>query len=286
VDGVDAVVTLPGRGGMGAVVSWRDDAAELAAGGFDAAVLLPNSFWAALVARRAGIPERWGVAADWRGRLLTRAAARPAAGLHQASYYQAIVAGLGIEPGPLYARVVVPGNGVSAPEPGAPPYVAFAPGAAYGRAKQWPPERFAELGALVARERGWRVVLVGSQADVAICRSIADSIRAAGVEADRIADCSGQTTLVGLAAVLARSRAVVTNDSGAMHLAAAAGARVVAVFGSTNERHTHPLGPGPEGPPPVIVTHPVWCRPCMLRECPIDHRCMTGVSARQVMEAL
>jgi heptosyltransferase-2 len=84
--------------------------------------------------------------------------------------------------------------------------------------------------------------------------------------------------------VLSRSRAVVANDSGAMHLAGAVGARVVAVFGATNEHRTSPLTQGDDAPAPVILTHDTFCRPCMLRECPIDHRCMRRIEPARVVE--
>jgi heptosyltransferase-2 len=87
-----------------------------------------------------------------------------------------------------------------------------------------------------------------------------------------------------LAAILTLSRTCVSNDSGAMHLAAAAGVPVVAIFGSTNERATRPLSRG--GARVEVLTSPVWCRPCMLRECPIDHRCMTGIEPRHVLDAI
>ena len=73
---------------------------------------------------------------------------------------------------------------------------------------------------------------------------------------------------------------VLANDSGAMHVAAALGTPTVSVFGPTREWATSPLGPH------RILTHEVWCRPCMLRECPLDHRCMTGVSSDRVIAAL
>jgi heptosyltransferase-2 len=92
------------------------------------------------------------------------------------------------------------------------------------------------------------------------------------------------TTLPVLAAILSLSRTCVSNDSGAMHLAAAVGVPVVAIFGSTNERATRPLARG--GVRAEVLTHSVWCRPCMLRECPIDHRCMTGIEPGQVLAAI
>lgn len=308
VDGIDEVLTLPGRGGLAAITSWRSDVEAIARGAFDVAVLFPNSFAAALVASRAGVPEIWGYAADARKRFLTKAVPRPRGAHHQAGYYQALVAGLGVTSGPRHARVTPPAG--AAEHLGVvPPYVVFAPGAAYGRAKQWPPERFAELARLIVEQHGRRVVLVGSQADGPVCRRIGGQV--VNVNSDRgqvvnvnssdpdrgqvvnvnsgagqVMNLAGRTSLHELAALLAGSDAVVSNDSGAMHLAGAVGARVIAVFGSTNEHGTAPLTSGPDAPAPVVLTAPVWCRPCMLRECPIDHRCMTGISAREVASAL
>jgi lipopolysaccharide heptosyltransferase II len=287
VDGVDDVLTLQGGGGLGALSSWRADATTLASGRFDLAVMFPNAFAAAFMAWQAGIPERWGVAADARSRLLTRAVPRPRAALHQATYYRALVTALGIEAAPLHASVRVPAlDSEMASRLGAVPYVVLAPGAAYGRAKQWPPDRCAELASMATRELGLRVVLIGSRADGRVCQEIIERARRAGVAADSLVDLSGGTTLPDLTAILARAHAVVTNDSGAMHLAAAAGARVVATFGATNERRTAPLTRDSRAPAPVILTSEVWCRPCLLRECPIDHRCLTRIDARRVADVL
>ncbi len=279
VPGVDEALTLPGRGGLAGVWTWRHDVAALAGGGFDAAVLLPNSWASAYVVHRAGIPERWGLATDLRTRLLTRSASKPRGAVHQAAYYQALVSALGIDNGPAHARVRVP-DGVANPIT-ARPYVVLAPGAAYGSAKQWPPGRYAALATMLAR-RGQTVVLVGSRADAATCHGIR---REAGGAGPALVDISGRTTLPELAAVLAGASVVVTNDSGAMHLAGAVGAPVVAVFGATDERRTSPLVDGPDAVPPRILATGVWCRPCMLRECPIDHRCMTGVTAEAAAAA-
>ncbi|MDO8680137.1 MAG: lipopolysaccharide heptosyltransferase II [Acidobacteriota bacterium] len=291
VEGVDAVETLPGRGGLAALTSWTADATTLASGSFDAALLLPNSFATAFTARRAGIPERWGFATDWRGRMLTRAIEKPCHPLHQAAYYQALTTALGINAGPLHASVrtnrprardLLHEIGLDPDEP----FVVFAPGAAYGRAKQWLPERFSELASLILRERGWSVVLVGSAADRAACEDIAARVPQSGSRLNRVIDLSGKTDLASLAGVLALSHAVVSNDSGAMHLAGAAGAKVVAIFGATSEARTAPLPAGAEAPAAAVLTHPVFCRPCMLRECPIDHRCMRGIRADAAFAAL
>jgi heptosyltransferase-2 len=166
------------------------------------------------------------------------------------------------------------------------PFVVFAPGAAYGRAKQWLPERFAELASLLVREKGWPVVLVGTKADRVVCLTVVSGAKAPASGGVAVVNVAGRTDLQTLAGLLALSRAVVSNDSGVMHLAGAIGVHVVAIFGATNEHRTSPLVPGPESPAPDIVTHAVFCRPCMLRECPIDHRCMRGVTARQVFDRM
>ena len=281
VPAVDEVLTLPGRGGLAAVGTWRDDVAAVAAGGFDLALLFPNSFASALVASRAGIAQRWGLATDARRRLLTRWAAKPPGGLHQAAYYQALVGAFGLANGPAHACVEVFVSVAALAPDGL--FVVLAPGAAYGKAKQWPEARFAELAVLL-RARGRSVVLVGSLADQPTTAAIASAAGAGGLPP--LVDLAGRTSLAELAALCARAEAVVSNDSGAMHLAGAAGARVVAIFGATDEHRTSPLTRGPDADPPRIVTAEAWCRPCMLRECPIDHRCMTGVSARAVLEAI
>ena len=103
---------------------------------------------------------------------------------------------------------------------------------------------------------------------------------------NRLIDFSGKSDLPTLAGILSQARAVVSNDSGAMHLAAAVGTKVIAIFGPTNEHRTSPLSAGPASPAPIVVTHDVFCRPCMLRECPIDHRCMRRISAAEVLRSI
>ena len=291
VEGVDEIVRLPGRGGLRAVTGWQQDAAVLANGGFDAALLFPNSFATALIASKSGIAERWGYAADWRGPFLTRAVPKPKGSLHQGAYYQALTTELGMSPGPLHAQVkpnidrardLLREIGLDVDEP----FAVFAPGAAYGRAKQWLPERFAELAHRLIEQRGWSVVMVGASADRAVCKEIERRLPTAGSRLNRLIDFSGKSDLASLAGILAVASAVVANDSGAMHLAGAVGTHVVALFGATNETRTSPLRAGTDAPAPTILTHPVFCRPCMLRECPIDHRCMREITAEKVLQSL
>jgi heptosyltransferase-2 len=155
------------------------------------------------------------------------------------------------------------------------PLVGIAPGAAYGHAKRWPPARFAELAARLS-ERGAVSVLVGAGADRDAGRAI-ESSRPAGA---RVVNLIGRTDLRLFAGLLAACRAFVSNDSGAMHLAAAAGVPVAAIFGPTDDRVTAPLGDHD------VIIHQVFCRPCMLRDCPIDHRCMRRIGVDRVLEAV
>ncbi len=320
VPGVDLVVPLEGAeaGGKSRRWVWRAQARVIASGRFDVVILLPNSFHAAWVAKRAGVPERWGYRADLRGWLLTKAIPRKRRRSgevhHQAEYYQDLVRALGIDPVPVEPRITVsPQVRARATEfleqhgcgsEGV--IIGIAPGAAYGHAKRWPSDRFADLIAMLRQERGATCVLVGSAGDrdagYAIESSLGSNtgagstsrVRPTGPPANRVhvanmvnvpnvpnvVNLIGRTDLLELVGVLASCRAVVSNDSGAMHVAAALGLPVTAVFGPTDERVTRPLGNH------QVVTNPVWCRPCMLRECPIDHRCMKRVSARRVFEAL
>lgn len=270
----DAVVAVAASG----------EAAALAAGRFDAALLLPNSFRAAWTARQAGVPERWGYAANLRGWMLTRAVPRPAPHTHQTAYYAALVRGLGLaaadEPPRLIVRAATRARAAALLAahrvPAGAAVVGFAPGAAGGHAKRWPPRRVAEVIARLAAERGATCVLVGAAAD----RDAAREIESGLPPSAGIVDLVGRTDLRLLAGVLAHCDAFVSNDSGGMHLAAAIGVPVTAVFGPTDDRVTAP----PAGHD--VLIHQVFCRPCMLRDCPIDHRCMTGISSAAVFAAV
>jgi heptosyltransferase-2 len=274
VPGVANVITLEDR-------STAVDA--LRQGRYDAALLLPNSFNAALLARRAAIPERWGYRSDFRTALLSRAVTPPGR-VHQAEYYQYLVRRLGFPSGPLEPRLDLDADLrqsaatrlAAAGWDGKSPLVALAPGAAYGGAKRWPAASFAALAGELAAE-GIGTVLIGAGGD----RVAGNELLAQLPSSVSAIDLIGATSLPALAAVLTQCRALVTNDSGAMHLAAALGVTVTALFGPTNERETRPLGAGRR----IVLTHPVWCRPCMLRECPLAHGCMRGITVDAVRAA-
>jgi heptosyltransferase-2 len=242
-------------------------------------VILPNSFGSALAARLAGIPNRWGYATDGRALLLSRAARVPDAvrGRSQVYYYRAMLEAVGLSvAGP-------PDTGLACPaewkERGAAllgdgPWIGLNPGAIYGTAKRWLPERYAAVGDRLARRVGARVAIVGGEAE----RALGETVAGAMTGSPRV--LCGRTTLPELVGVLANLRLLVTNDSGPMHVSAALGVPVVAVFGPTDWRETAPIGPRH-----AVVREPVECAPCLLRECPIDHRCMRRIETDRVAAA-
>ena len=241
-------------------------------------------FMSALTAWRAGVPERWGYRTDWR-RPAADARDRSAGGRASGRVLPAPGQRAGFPerpPFPGQPQIVdlrrVARNGVrelkGAGWDGRRPLVALAPGAAYGGAKRWPAASFAELARALADD-GIQTVMVGGRGDLPVARAIE-----AALGGDVVLNLMA-TDLPTLAGILAACRALVSNDSGAMHLGAALGVRVTAVFGPTDERLTRPAGDAH-----VVLTHPVWCRPCMMRECPIDHRCMRGIGVDRVVGAV
>jgi heptosyltransferase-2 len=290
VDGVNEVVTLVGRGDWRDGAGRRADAKRLVAGSFEAALLLPNSFHAAWLVRQAGIPARWGYAADVRRLLLTRAVARPE-GLSQAAYYAALVTALGGPAAMMTAALRIP-QALDAEAEAlvrargwtGGPLVALAPGAAFGPAKRWPPDRAGLVAARLTQDMHATPLFVGTAADRSSIDEAVAAYRQVCPDAPVI-DLGGQTSLPVLAAALARCDAVLSNDSGAMHLAAAVGTPVTAIFGPTDERFTSPL-PHPGGLAFAAMTGQAECRPCHLRVCPIDHRCMTSVAVESVADVV
>lgn len=281
----DQVLVLP--------TDQRATVTALRAGRFDIAVLFPNSFRSAWQVRRAAIPERWGMARSQRGWLLTRASLRPErtrgrGAEHHVDYYRNLVRGLGIPCDDVPPRVeATPKSRESArralgPWAGAPgPYAIVAPGAAYGQAKQWPPDRMADLMVRLIRDRGVHIVLVGAAHDREAGVRIEARMRTSGPDlALRVRNLIGQTDLGTLVALAEQARVCVTNDSGAMHVASASGCPIVVPFGPTDERVTRPIGRA------EVLTADVFCRPCHLRDCPIDHRCMRRITVDQMFHAV
>jgi heptosyltransferase II len=283
---VDEVIVLEWKGHALRRQALSDDVDKLRGLGAEIAVLLPNAFSAAWVVKSAGIPNRWGYASDLRSPLLTRAVARPTRSVHQGEYYQHLIRTLGIQTGPREPTLVVPGEATDAArallrargwDP-ARPLVAMAPGAAYGTAKRWMPEHYATLATTLVTVKGAQCALVGSAGDAETTSWIRGLVPDA--ERPHVIDLAGATTLPALVGAIALARTFVSNDSGAMHVASAIGVPVTALFGPTRDYETHPLAR--PGVPAEVLLEPVWCRPCMLRECPIDHRCMKRLSPDRV----
>jgi heptosyltransferase-2 len=238
---------------------------------FDCAILLQNAFEAAWIAWLARIPNRIGYSRDGRGFLLTRAVPVPKRGeipRHERFYYLELLrrAGL-IEQLPESPMIRLEARREERAK-----VIGVSPGAAYGTAKRWLPERFAEAAATLARERGASIALFGSKDERSVCDAVAARLN--GLE---VTNYAGQTTLAQFIEFAGRCEVFLTNDSGAMHIASALGVPTVAIFGATDD-----TGTGPTGPSARVVREHVDCSPCLLRECPIDHRCMMRVSAERV----
>ncbi len=241
---------------------------------FDVAVLFPNSLRVALEAWLAGVPRRVGYRGHFRRWLLNQVvpkSRRLGPPEHQAFHYLHIAQNLGA---PADSRDLVPVNAVHHVDLGR-AKIALCPGAEYGPAKRWLPERFAETAKAVAARSPVQWVLFGTTSDAVIGEQISQAL------GDSCVNRIGQTTLDQLIDELRECRLLLTNDTGTMHLASLLGVPVVAIFGSTEPRLTGPLGSGH-----TILRHQVECSPCFLRQCPIDFRCMKAVSVEEVIDAV
>ena len=244
---------------------------------FDCAILLQNAFEAAWIAWLAKIPTRIGYKRDGRQLLLTRAVDVPKPGeipRHERFYYLELLRRAGLIDA-LPASDVIKLQGRTAPVGRR--VIGVSPGAAYGTAKRWIPERFAEAAGALAEARGASIALFGTKSERALCDEVAQHLTGR-----QVTNYAGETTLAQFIDLAAACELFLTNDSGSMHIASALGVPTVAIFGATDDTTT-----GPTGLNARVVRQPVDCSPCLLRECPIDHRCMTRVSAdRVVQEAL
>ncbi|MGB7438675.1 MAG: lipopolysaccharide heptosyltransferase II [Candidatus Acidiferrum sp.] len=275
----------PHRGWKGRELLAKD----LRARHFDVALLLQNAFDAAWIAWRAHVPERIGYARDARSLLLTKAVRVPGRGeipSHEKFYYLELLRRIGwVEklPDDLHITLQVPDAArrraaLTLAESGVRSNairVAVGAGASYGSAKCWPPARFAQALNAVRSGTETDVILFGTAAEAPVSSAIAKDLRRAPI------DLTGKTAIADLPALLSQCHLFLGNDSGAMHVAAAVGLPVVAVFGPTD-----PEGTAPVTPNATIVQQKPYCSPCFLRHCPTDHRCMTAVAPAMVESAL
>jgi heptosyltransferase-2 len=263
-------------------------AAELRGQKFDVALLLQNAFDAAWLAWRANIPERIGYARDARRLLLTKAVPIPRHGevpAHEKFYYLELLRrggwldsvqdesfiGLNVsEEKRQCAHEVLRKSGARQGVR----RIAIGAGASYGSAKCWPPSRFAEVANRLQAEADADVILFGTAAEATVSTAISAEMRQPPI------DLTGKTAISDLPALLSQCHLFIGNDSGAMHVAAAVGVPIVAVFGPTD-----PLGTAPVTPQCTVVQQKPYCSPCFLRRCPTDHRCMTAITADMVEAA-
>lgn len=260
-------------------------AGELRRRRFDGALLLQNAFDAALIAFLGRIPERAGYPTDGRRLLLSLPVplTRDILQRHEVEYYLCLTDGLGIpRPVPASLKLAVTEEEKEAmaarlaslgADRGA-PIVSINPGATYGSAKRWYPDRFAAVADALSAEWSARAVIVGSAAESPLAGEIEAAMRTPAV------NLAGKTTVRELMALLSLSSFLVTNDSGPMHIGAALGVPLVAIFGPTDWRRTSPWSSLAK-----VVRVEIDCSPCRLRVCDRGHECMLGVTPEMVVDA-
>ncbi len=312
----ELVPFYPGEG------SWTISR-RLKAANFDVGLIFPNSPRSALELWLARIPERIGYSRPWRDWFLTRRVAnrpghqrmpkrsvreirRLAAGpsssetgqqqmsfaAHQMQDYLHLAATLGANSAPLApALTVTPGETAAVAQRFElsleVPILGLNPGAEYGPAKRWPPDRFVEAAIAIQRKIHCQWLIFGAAGDTHLAAQVAEGIRRAlAPDPDELRpfNLAGQTSLRDLLALLKLCRVVLTNDTGPMHAAAAVGTRVVVPFGSTSPELTAPGLPGDSRH--QLLRAAVACSPCFRRTCPIDFRCMRAITVDQVIAAV
>ena len=253
-------------------------------GRFDVSLALPNSMESALGLWLVGVPSRVGYNTDARGLFLKEAVSGRShlEGLHTVFYLLGLLKALGgvttftpptlsLEPEEVAGaarflqEIDLPGEG---------PWVGLSPGAAYGPAKRWPPERFAALGQALQQEFGARLVLLGGTDE----RPVADLVKE--YLQQPVVDLVGRTTLRQALGILSQLRLLVTNDSGLMHAAAALSVPLVALFGSTD-----PVATGPFSARATVIRHPWPCSPCFKRTCEVGYACLNAITVDEVLAA-
>lgn len=281
---IDRVLIFDRKGADHGLTGRLRLARRLAAERFDLAVILPNSFDSALIPCLARIPQRWGKASDGRSLLLTkRFNDMPVhATEHETGYYLRLLAAFNIHGSvatpclatsaeeDLAAVELLASHGISNGDA----LLGINAGASFGSAKRWYPERFGEVAKQLAAAWGARIILFGGPDETGIVAEIERTLQG------NCLNMAGKTSVRQLMALIKRCNFFVTNDSGPMHIAAAFGVPLVAIFGPTDHRGTAPCSDKA-----VIVRQTIDCAPCKLRVCPTDHRCMTAVSADDVVQA-
>jgi heptosyltransferase-2 len=282
---IDEIISFQKKGNLGSF--WEDLrlGSSLKKKRFDLAMVLPRSFHSAFQAYLARIPIRVGYQDEGRSPFLTHGIPRKAEILqeHRIHYYEKIVDFFGRVEGTPPPRILLREEDRGWAEErlrslgflDGRPLIGMNPGATYGLAKCWDPDRFGELGRRLASEWKAGILIFGKEEEGLLARKVLEYV---GNDA---LDLTGKTTLLRLAALLERCRLLLTNDTGTMHVAAAVNIPVVALFGPTN-----PATTGPWGNSHVVIRKNVPCSPCMKRLCPTDHQCMELITVEEVEEAI
>jgi heptosyltransferase-2 len=237
-------------------------------GGFEVAILFPNSVRSAIETWLAGIPRRVGYARPWRNFFLNQFIPEPsfpAPLQHQTDHYLRIMDRIGAN-----LNEALPDLNLRTGEPG---LVGLCPGAEYGPAKRW--TEFGLVAQQLSERYGLHWLIFGTANEKRLAADIMEPLKT------NATDLSGRTSLLELATQLRRCKLLLTNDTGTMHLASSLGVPTVAIFGSTEPQLTGPTGEGN-----VVIRHHVECSPCFLRECPLDFRCMKAVTVAEVVSAV
>jgi heptosyltransferase-2 len=252
---------------------------KIKAGKFDVGILLTNSFSSAWWFWQGNVARRIGYSLHLRGLLLTDSIRCPEGKVHQVDLYKNLLEPLGISQSDTAPRLYVSKKEVDASKKilqqmgyvRGGKLIGINPGAAYGAAKCWPPERFRAL-ALELVKIG-TVLFFGDAASASLVKDICKGLP------EGVINLSGITSLRELACLIKDSDLLITNDSGPMHIAAAFDTPLIALFGSTDEEET-----GPYGREEAVINKKVSCSPCFKRVCPIDFRCMTQIGVDEVVE--
>lgn len=262
--------------------NWREEK-------FDLAILFPNSFESALLAKFGRVPQRFGYAKEGRSFLLTKAVPIPVwkNERHEVFYYLNLIAEVekgvfktetvGKDP-PRFelevsmerkteARKILTKNGVDQQKK----LFAMVPGSTNSRAKRWPAESFSRLNDLLKERFDAEVVLLGSAEEIPVAGRVAEC------SSNPPIDLTGKTTLAEVTAILSLCDLLISNDTGPAHIGAALGTGTLVIFGPTNPKTTRPWNS-------EIIRRDVECSPCMLRDCPIDHRCMIRIQPEDILE--
>ena len=282
--GVSRVLTLD----RGAVGFWKC-AAEIRKNKFDAALILPSSFSSAFLVFVAGVPERIGWSGEGRDFLLTSPVENPKPRQKHLvwEYMELLRKGFGKRVPPHPIRLLSPvalesksqtlalfkKEGVQE----AKGLLALAPGATYGPAKRWPLPYWSQLISKLLQERKESILILGGPEETGYLEPL---VKDYSEKNPRVHLLAGKTPAPVLAAVLSKSKILVTNDTGPMHVAAGVGTPVLALFGSTSPLWTRPFGEGHE-----VIYKGLECSPCFQKTCPIGYKCLHAISVEEVFRS-